>query len=43
MSARLAAVAHLVEPGNRVADVGTDHGYPIYTWCRPGSQTELSQ
>ena len=31
LSARLAAVAALVEPGSRVADVGTDHGYiPIY-------------
>ncbi len=31
LSARLAAVASFVEPGSRVADVGTDHGYiPIY-------------
>lgn len=31
LSKRLAAVAALVSPGNRVADVGTDHGYiPIY-------------
>ena len=31
LSQRLYAVARLVTPGNRLADVGTDHGYiPIY-------------
>lgn len=31
LSKRLEAVARLVTPGNRVCDVGTDHGYiPIY-------------
>ena len=31
LSRRLYAVAGLVTPGNRLADVGTDHGYiPIY-------------
>ena len=31
LSKRLMAVAALVTPGNRIADVGTDHGYiPIY-------------
>lgn len=31
LSKRLTAVANMVTPGNRVVDVGTDHGYvPIY-------------
>lgn len=31
LSKRLAAVTALVSPGNRMADIGTDHGYiPIY-------------
>lgn len=31
ISKRLVLIANLVTPGNRVADIGTDHGYvPIY-------------
>lgn len=40
LSVRLKTVAQAVTPGNRVADVGTDHGYvPIYLVqkdCSPG-------
>lgn len=33
LSERLRAVASLVTPGSRLADVGTDHGYvPIWLW-----------
>ncbi len=35
LSERLQAVALLVTPGSRLADVGTDHGYvPIWLWER---------
>lgn len=36
LSKRLSAVASLVKPGSRIADVGTDHGYiPVYL-CKAG-------
>ena len=37
LSSRLAAAAALVTPGNRLADVGTDHGYVPIALCEQGT------
>lgn len=43
LSRRLEAVAHLVTPGNRVCDVGTDHAYiPIYLLQTGSSEAALA-
>ncbi len=43
LSRRLEAVARLVTPGNRVCDVGTDHGYiPIYLLQAKVSESALA-
>ena len=46
LSKRLERIASFVQPGSRVADIGTDHGYvPIWlknTWKRWGFPGKLN-